>query len=88
MVDKDAHYLMNKGGVYYFTRHVPNDVQQHCVRPRIVQGLKTKSAHTAKTRASVAAAKLDDYWSHLRMIDPDPIRRNLLRPSFKGVFPE
>ncbi len=25
MVDKDAHYLMCKGGVYYFTRHVPND---------------------------------------------------------------
>ena len=27
MVDKNAHYLMCKGGVYYFTRHVPNDIQ-------------------------------------------------------------
>ena len=29
MVDKSAHYLMCKGGVYYFTRHVPNDLQRH-----------------------------------------------------------
>ncbi|MFQ3301355.1 MAG: hypothetical protein ACI9EH_000246 [Planktomarina sp.] len=35
MVDKDAHYLMNKGGVFYFTRHVPNDLQCHYARPRI-----------------------------------------------------
>ena len=29
MVDKTAHYLMNKGGVFYFTRHIPNDLQHH-----------------------------------------------------------
>ena len=33
MVDKNAHYLMNKDGVFYFTRHVPNDVQKHYERP-------------------------------------------------------
>jgi hypothetical protein len=33
MVDKSAHYLMNKGGVYYFTRHVPNDLQRHYDKP-------------------------------------------------------
>ena len=47
--------------------------------PRIVQGLKTRSAQTAKTRALVAAAKLDEYWSHLRMTDPDLIGGNLLK---------
>ena len=31
-----------------------------------------------KTRALVAAAKLDEYWSHLLMTDPDLIGRNLL----------
>ena len=40
MVDKDAHYLMNKGGVYYFTRHVPNVVQKHHEKPHIVVCLK------------------------------------------------
>ena len=43
-----------------------------------------RSAHTANTRALVAAAKLDEYWSHLRMTDPDLIGRNLLKPGFKS----
>ena len=34
----------------------------------------------------MAAAKLDEYWSHLRMTDPDLIERNLLRQSFKFYF--
>ena len=42
-----------------------------------------RSAHTAKTRALVAAAKLDEYWSHLRMTDPDLIGRNLLKPGYE-----
>ena len=47
MVDKDAHYLMCKGGVYYFTRHVPNDLQQHYQKPRIIMCLKTRSKNGA-----------------------------------------
>jgi integrase len=31
----------------------------------------------------VAAAKLDEYWSHLRMTDPDLIGRSLLRQGYK-----
>ena len=58
---------------------------QHYSYPRIVQGLKTKSAHTAKTRALVAAAKLDEYWSHLRMTDPDLIGRNLLSRDLSPI---
>ena len=27
MVDEGVRYIMNKGGVYYSTRHVPNDLQ-------------------------------------------------------------
>ena len=33
----------------------------------------------------VAAAKLDEYWSHLRMTDPDLIGRSLLKPGY-GSF--
>ena len=47
MVDKNAHYLMCKGGVFYFTRHVPNNLQKHYETPRIVICLKTRSKNPA-----------------------------------------
>ena len=84
LLTKSVPFTFNRYGYYYFSRRVPADLMQHYSYPRIVQGLKTKSAHTAKTRALVAAAKLDEYWSHLRMTDPDLIGRNLLRQSFKS----
>ncbi|MGA0924732.1 MAG: DUF6538 domain-containing protein, partial [Lutimaribacter sp.] len=34
---------MNKGGVFYFTRHVPADVRHHYAKGRIVICLKTRS---------------------------------------------
>lgn len=51
MVYKVAHYLMCKGGFYYFTRHVPNDLQRHYEKPRIVMFLKTRNK-TAALNAS------------------------------------
>ena len=84
LLTKSVPFTFNRYGYYYFSRRVPADLVQHYSYPRIVQGLKTRSAHTAKTRALVAAAKLDEYWFHLRMSDPDLIGRNLLRPGFKS----
>ena len=84
LLTRKVPFTFNRYGYYYFSRRVPADLMQHYSYPRIVQGLKTKSAHTAKARALVAAAKLDEYWSHLRMTDPDLIGRNLLRQSFKS----
>jgi hypothetical protein len=84
LLTKSVPFTFNRYGYYYFSRCVPTDLSQHYSYPRIVQGLKTKSAHTAKARALVAAAKLDEYWSHLRMTNPDLIGRNLLRPGFKS----
>ena len=83
LLTRKVPFTFNRYGYYYFSRRVPADLMQYYSYPRIVQGLKTKSAHTAKARALVAAAKLDEYWSHLRMTDPDLIGRNLLRPEFK-----
>ena len=37
------------------------------------------SAATAKARALVTAAKLDEYWSHLCMTDPDLLGKQLLK---------
>jgi len=71
MVDKSAHYLMCKGGVFYFTRHVPNDLQRHYATPRIVICLKTRN-HASALRASRSmAAKLDDFWLQMRLSQLD-----------------
>ena len=67
MVDKDAHYLMNKGGVYYFTRHVPNDLQRHYQKPRIVICLKTRSKSAALRASHSLASKLDNFWLQMRI---------------------
>ena len=79
MQTKRVPYTFNRGGYYYFSRRVPTDLLRHYSYPRVVQGLRTMSAATAKTRALVAAAKLDEYWSHLRMTDPNLIGRQLLK---------
>ena len=84
LLTKSVPFTFTRYGYYYFSRRVPADLIQHYSYPRIVQGLKTKSAQTAKLRASVAAAKLDEYWSHLRMTNPDLIGRNLVRSGFKS----
>jgi integrase len=84
MQTKRIRYTFNRRGNYYFTRRVPIDLQQHYLCPRIVQGLNTKCASTAKTRALVASAKLDEYWSHLRMTDPKLIGQHMLKPGSVG----
>ena len=79
MQTKKVRYTFNRGGYYYFTRRVPSDLKQHYLCPRIVQGLNTKCFSTAKKRASVAASKLEEYWSHLRMTDCNLIGQHLLK---------
>ena len=84
LLTKKVPYTFNRAGYYYFSRRVPANLLSHYSYPRIVQGLKTRSAQTAKSRALVAAAKLDEYWSHLRMTDPDLIGRRLLRQGYSS----
>ena len=81
MQTKRVPYTFNRGGYYYFTRRIPSDLKQHYLCRRIVQGLNTKCFSTAKTRALVAAGKLDEYWSHLRMTDPNLMGQHLLKPG-------
>ena len=93
MVDKNAHYLMNKGGVYYFTRHVPNDVQKHYERPRIVMCLKTRSKVAALKASRSLASKLDNLWLHMRIANMDVPAANLLikgqpKESFTSYAPK
>ena len=81
MQTKTVPYTFNRGGYYYFSRRVPSDLLSHYSYQRVVQGLRTKSVVTAKSRALVAAAKLDEYWSHLRMAEADLLGRHLLKRS-------
>jgi len=93
MVNKSAHYLMCKGGVFYFTRHVPNDLQMHYETPRIVICLKTRN-HASALRASRSmAAKLDDFWlqmrlSHLDVPASDRLVKQQPTSTFKSSAPK
>jgi hypothetical protein len=85
LLTKKVPYTFNRAEYYYFSRRVPTDLLSHYSHPRIVQRRKTCSAQTAKSRALLAAAKLDEYWSHLRMTDPDLIGRSLLKSGYSSV---
>ena len=87
MVDKNAHYLMCKGGVFYFTRHVPNDLQRHYETPRIVICLKTRNRESAIKASRSMAAKLDDFWLQMRVANMDvPASDKLTKQQPKEAF--
>ena len=93
MVDKNAHYLMCKGGVFYFTRHVPNDLQRHYETPRIVICLKTRNRTSAMSASRSMAAKLDDFWLQMRLSHLDvPASERLVKQqpvrSFTSCAPK
>ncbi|MGY8790901.1 MAG: DUF6538 domain-containing protein [Pseudomonadales bacterium] len=64
MLTKKIPYTFNHRGYYYFSRRIPCDLQNHYRCKRVVHGMKTQLPSVAKSRALVAAAKLDEYWSH------------------------
>ena len=78
MVDKTAHYLMCKGGVYYFNRHVPNDLQRHYEKPRIVMCLKTRNKNAALNAGKSLASKLEDFRLKIRISELDVPASHLL----------
>ena len=82
LLTKRSPFRLNRAGYYYFSKRVPTDLVHHYSYPRIVEGLKTKFSHVAKTRALVAAGKLDGYWSYLRMTDP---KINREEPFERGI---
>ena len=67
MVDKNAHYLMCKDWVYYFTRHFLNDLKEQYNTLRIVTCLKTRNKNSALKSSRLMAGKLDDLWLQLRV---------------------
>ncbi len=68
MVNKNsAQYVFLRDSIYYYSRHIPKDIQPHYSTKRVVQSLKTKSKRQASLAASVLSARLDEYWLSLRV---------------------
>ena len=67
LLTKPIPYTFIRGGYYYFTRRVPTDLQCYYRYPRIVQGLQTSSSREARVLANLEAAKLEAYWSKMRL---------------------
>ena len=79
LLTKPVPYTFVRGGYYYFTRRVPADLRQHYKYPRILQGLRTSSPQEAKLQAKIEAAKLDAYWTQMRLAKSEVLGLSLIR---------
>ena len=62
-----SNYTFIKRNVFYFSRRVPEDLQHHYQRPRIVRSLRTKQPKEAATAAQLLSSQLDQLWFQLRL---------------------
>ena len=73
---KEARFIYQNRGVWYFSRRVPSDLQRHYKRSRIAFSLRTKSRRAATTRAVTLASKLEEDWLTIGWrSDGDPFSR-------------
>jgi len=75
---KHPSYTYRKGGVYYFSKVVPQDLAGFYAKPRIVRSLRTKSLSHAKAASRSLSARLEDYWLGLRLQRADVPAAHLL----------
>jgi len=47
-------YTFLKQGIYYFSKRIPTDLQQHYRQPRVVQPLKTRSVKEAAKTGDIS----------------------------------
>jgi len=64
---RPSNYTFTKRGVYYFSRRIPEDLQQHYQQLRIVRSLHTKQPKEAATAAQLLSSQLDQLWFQLRL---------------------
>ena len=53
--------------MYYFSRRIPEDLQQYYQQLRIVRSLRTKQPKEAATAAQLLSSQLDQLWFQLRL---------------------
>jgi hypothetical protein len=59
-------------------------LQNHYSYHHIVQGLRTTSPQKAKVKAFITSAKLEAYWSQVRLAKSDVIGMSLVREVSNG----
>ncbi len=63
---KEAGFIYQKRGVWYFSRRIPSDLQRCYKRSRIALSLHARSYRAAATRAVTLASKLEEDWLTIR----------------------
>ena len=66
-MDQNHHYLMQKNGVYYFSRRVPSNLKQHFKCQRFVRCLHTKSEPKAFRLSHELSSRLENIWDRQRL---------------------
>ena len=85
MLTKSIPHTFIRNGYYYFSRRIPADLRGHYSYHRIVQGLRTTSPQKAKVQASITAAKLEAYWSQMRLAESDVIGLSMVKSSSSSL---
>ena len=67
VMHKNVPYIRCRDGIYYFVRHVPDDVKSYYSSDRISMSLRTKSNGVAIRATKSICQRLDDYWLGLRL---------------------
>ena len=67
VMHKNALFIRNRKGNYYFVRRVPNDVKSYYSSDRISFSLKTKSYVSALRMTKSVSQRLEDYWFGVRL---------------------
>jgi len=79
MYNHNQQYIQSKGGVFYFVRRVPVDVQPYYSSKRISFSLKTRSLNRALRACNSILQRLEDYWLGLRLQKMDIPAIHLVR---------
>ena len=66
-MDQNHHYLMQKSGVFYFSRRVPSNLQHYFQRQRFVRCLHTRSELKAHRLSQELSSRLENIWDRQRL---------------------
>ena len=67
VMHKNALFIRNRNGNYYFVRRVPNDMKSYYSSDRTSFSLKTKSYMSALRMTKSITQRLEDYWLGIRL---------------------
>ena len=79
---------MKRDNIYYYIRHIPNDLVNFYSVKRLCFSLKTKSNSTALRYSKSVTQRLDDYWFGIRLQNLDvPAINSLKKENEDNEYP-